>query len=455
MLRSPPLHRERRSNITDNELFEASFLKPDPLVGHSPKPEYYRKPKYEPITGEYEFTSSRVGVLQRNPPYDNINVYETNKFKISWMLYGDEGPLCTIIHGVPSNKLENVEMSLLMQGHCRILSIDMLGMGESSMPKMKNADNDWKWKQDIEYLIKIVFGDNIDGPLFNQESGPFKKVDKTIWVGKDWGGAHAILCSSVYPDLTAGLVLIDPIFGPSYPVSEIQAIGRMSMLNFMINKAVEDGSLPPENAYILKQMAIGSFDQTLVQILKTMVHKPKIWNRWSLADIKKTYIDADYERLNINEEDGSIDYANSLTMRLKEWNIDVLAERSAILAPNLLMPYHDKLNPEGVKYTDITADVLVVWGRNDNMMSPEAAWRLYDFLPNARVQIRFVKGAGHFADRDHPKEVVEMMFSWMKEYGGPTILADVFIGLKGVWKGDEKEYIENMRKIHYGTKTPL
>ncbi len=428
--------------VTDAQIFDATFLKPEPLDGHWPRPDLYRKPeKSRPLTGVYKFRSKRTGTVERK----DGSKKRTNIFKIAWTLSGDAGPLASMTHGVPTNRTENYHLMYLTRGHMRTFSHDMLGMGESSMVMMDDTD-DYKWASDLDYLEAIFFGDARNEPLFRDDSGPFARADRVLWIGKDWGGAHAFLMAAKYPLRSAGLVLIDPIFGPSYPVSEIQAIGRMSALLPLLEKIAEQNM---EMGEALKGIAMGAFDQTLVQIYKTMVHLPgKAWDQWTLRDVKGTYVDADYERLPPNRD---TPFANSMTLRLRPWAIAVLAQRASILAPNLLWNKHAGKNPEGAPFAAIEDETCAIWGEEDDMMSPNAVFRLSYMLPNARVAIHMLKGAGHYADRDQPEKVASIILNFIMRVHGVRALADVFLGFGGRWKGDETELIGNLRDL-YGFK---
>ncbi len=138
---------------------------------------------------------------------------------------------------------------------------------------------------------------------------------------------------------------MDPIAFDGYPVNEIQAIGRASEIP---NTQEGDAQYA---------MLFAAFDQTLVQILKSMVYDPSKYNQYNLRYLTFPYIDVDYERN--NHSDGITDVAKSTTMRLKLHNMRVLSDRAAILSPALLLPHHPKLNPKGIHYQDITAPTVV------------------------------------------------------------------------------------------------
>jgi len=77
---------------------------------------------------------------------------------------------------------------------------------------------------------------------------------KFIFVADDWGGGIASTYAAAHNDRLDGFILLDPIAFDGYPVNEIQAIGR--------------GSLIPNTPEGDEAFANGfaAFDQTLVQI---------------------------------------------------------------------------------------------------------------------------------------------------------------------------------------------
>ncbi len=227
---------------------------------------------------------------------------------------------------------------------------------------------------------------------------------------------------------------LDPIAFDGYPVNEIQAIGRASMIP----------DTPEGDAMFAG--AFGAFDQTLVQIYKTMVYDPNVYNQYNLRRITFPYVDVDYERNGAG--DGVTDVARSITLRLKLHNIRVLADRAAILSPALLLPYDAKRNPEGVRYENITVPSLIMWGEFDNMMPAAQTQRFANVLGTDDVQITYIPRAGHFAGTDQPDFVADTIVNFIRRVKGRAALADVNLGNTGIWKGDERLMIQELRAIH-------
>lgn len=413
-------------------LYEAFSHSPDPDVGTEPRRNIYRdvgKPVHDKILVQTPF-----GGYINTDPYINTEpdkrVY-TNEMEIAYTLWGDVGPIVLFLHGVPTNRRQWRPVQERLAPFCRTIAIDMLGMGESDKPQRYGEEDDieniaaamelppahvdnpyrpWDWIFDVDYidqLMTAIFGD-----------------EHFIFVADDWGsGINSHYAARYGSDRLLAHIQLDPIAFDGYPVSEIQAIGRAS--------AIED-----EDTF---QMAMGAIDQTMVQIFKTMVHKPdNVYNQYSLRTIKFPYIDTDYERPG----------ATSMTLRLKWPAIRVLADRSAILAPDLLLPYDDKKNPKGVQYTNIDVPTAVLWGDKDNMMPPNQRLRNIYAISADVIPIR-IGGAGHFAATDQPDWVAEAILTFIISVVGPGNMGDIFLGFDGIWKGDEAMMIEDLRAIYY------
>ncbi len=225
----------------------------------------------------------------------------------------------------------------------------------------------------------------------------------------------------MYPDRLLAQIYLDPIAFDGYPVAEIQAIGRTARLSDAQFKA-----------------GMAAFDQTLVQIIKTMTFDMNKWNQYTLRAIKETYVDVDYHRSFPGP-------ATSETMRLKFDAIRVLAQRASILSPALLLPYDHDNNPEGVRYSRMNdLPTLVMWGAQDNMMPAEQVHRFANAISSG-VDIRKIDRAGHLAGVDQPEIVAETIINFVRARFGIKALADIFLGYTGIWKGDERQVIDALR----------
>lgn len=384
------------------------------------------RPAGEPVYGIFKYKAPAEGLVQVNPPHGKETKW-TNDFEIAYTKMGNKGPLILFLHGVPTNRRQWEDIQTHVSRFAETIAIDMLGMGESTKPRMYGNKHDaalndrWHWKYDLDYIDKLM-----------EHEYPGRKF---IFIADDWGSGINSHYAAKYNDKRLNaFVQLDPIAFDGYPVNEIQAIGRASMIP----------NTPEGDAMFAGVM--GAFDQTLVQIYKTMVYDSSVYNQYKLRNIIYPYVDVDYERNGAG--DGVTDVAKSITMGLKMHNIRVLADRAAILSPALLLPYHPEKNPEGVKYSNITVPTLIMWGEFDNMMPAEQTQRFANILGTDDVQITYVPRAGHFAGTDQPKYVADTIVNFVRRVMGRNALADINLGNNGIWKGDEREMIKDLRILH-------
>jgi pimeloyl-ACP methyl ester carboxylesterase len=413
------------------KMYEAFSHPPNPDWGTEPRTSIYRQVP-SPENGLVKVLAPFSGIVKREGEY-----VKTDELDIAYTTWGDKGPVILFLHGVPTNRRQWRPVQERLAPFFRTAAIDMLGLGESDHPLEYGRDDDvervaqgmglpsadpnspyqpWDWVFDIDIVDQVMQS------LFPEE--------KFIFVADDWGsGINSHYAAKYGSTRLLAQVQLDPITLDGYPVSEIQAIGRASMIK-------------DEKQF---RMAMGAIDQTMVQIFKTMVHKPdNVYNQYSLRTIKFPYIDVDYERnAYFDGED-----ATSLTLRLKWDAIRVLADRSAILSPALLLPQDDRLNPKGVKYENIDVPVAILWGEKDNMMPANQRNRLIYAHKNTIVFPVVIGEAGHFAATDQPDRVAEAIITFVIAVLGKDALADIYLGLDGIWKGDEAELIEDLRKIY-------
>ena len=414
--------------ITSPGFYEALSHPPVREAGNEPDLTIYRsagKPEY----GKFRYEAPAEGLVQVDPPH-GTETHWTREFEIAWTKWGDAGPLVLLLHGVPTNRAQWGPVQRHLARFCQTISIDMLGMGESTKPRLYGRKDDpslhpggnqlWYWKSDVDYVDKLM-----------QHEYPGQQF---FFVADDWGSGILSHYAARHSNRLLGFVHLDAIAFDGYPVNEIQAIGRASQ--------IPDA---PEGDELFAQL-FGAFDQTLVQIYKTMVHQPAVYNQYNLRWITFPYVDVEYER-NVRR-DGDVDVAKSTTLRLRMHAIRVLAERAAILSPALLLPYDAEKNPEGGNYQETTAPALIMWGEFDNMMPAAQTERFAYVLGTDNVEIQYVPRAGHFAATDNPRFVGNAIINFIRRIAGREALADVNLGNEGIWKGDEQLVIRDLRAIY-------
>lgn len=405
--------------------YEALSHAPDRAAGNDVDLSIYRA-KGKPVYGKYRFNAPAKGLVLIDPPHGTETRW-TDEFDIAWTKMGSAGPLVLFLHGVPTNRRQWEDIQGHISRFAETISIDMLGMGESSKPRLYGGKDTtspnprWHWQHDIDYIDKLM-----------RHYYPGRKF---VFIADDWGSGIASHYAGKFgAKRLDALVQLDPIAFDGYPVNEIQAIGRASMI-----------ANTPEGD---KQFAaaMGAFDQTLVQIYKTMVYDSSVYNQYKLRGVTFPYVDVDYHRNGRN--DGVSDVAKSTSLRLKMHNIRVLADRAAILSPALLLPYDAKKNPGGVRYDNITVPSLIMWGEFDNMMPAAQTQRFANVMGTDNVQITYIPRAGHFAGTDNPEFVADTIVNFLRRVKGRGALADINLGNEGIWKGDEAQLIGDLRKLH-------
>ena len=164
-----------------------------PINGHEANENIYKSPG-EPVNGVYEIESRFNGYIK------NKDVYEfTNIFEIAYTKWGDAGPLVLFLHGVPTNRRQWWPIQKRIASFCRTISIDMLGMGESSKPRFYGKDMEtgekskesginepWEWVFDAEYIEQLMQG------LYSGE--------KFVFIADDWGGGINSHYAAKYPE---------------------------------------------------------------------------------------------------------------------------------------------------------------------------------------------------------------------------------------------------------------
>lgn len=414
-------------------MYDAFSHPPNPDVGTEPRRNIYRnvgKPQHGKALVKTPFS----GIVE-----ENGEKIRTDEMLIALTQWGDKGPIVLFLHGVPTNRRQWRPVQERLAPFCRTIAIDMLGMGESDKPLQYGKDQDvaavartmrlpkanpnnpykpWDWIFDTGYINQLML--------------EFYGKEKFIFVADDWGsGINSHFAARYGSKRLLAHIQVNPISLSSYPVSEIQAIGRAS--------AIED-----EETF---RMLMGAFDQTLVQIYKTMVRHPhNVYNQFSLRTIKFPYVDDDYERSAYRDGEA----ATSMTLRLHWDAIRVLADRSAILSPALLQPYDAKKNPKGVKYNKIDVPVCYITSEGDNMMPAQNRLRIIWAHTNTFVfPIRLGNDdAGHFLTTDQPNWAAEAILTFIIATVGKEAVADIFLGFDGIWKGDELMMIKDLRKIY-------
>lgn len=82
------------------------------------------------------------------------------------------------------------------------------------------------------------------------------------------------------------------------------------------------------------------------------------------------------------------------------------------------------------------------------MMPAAQTQRFANVLGTNDVQITYIPRAGHFAHTDQPLFVADTILNFIRRVMGRSSLAEINLGNEGIWKGDERLVIEELRVLH-------
>ena len=477
--RARPLQATSQDTIS-RELFGAFNLKPNKFHGHRFRPQLYG-PEPTMRDGQMWFRSQFSGYVPLSSKEITLKIYDeqgeeehtvrkratneelegkdprkvrqgkTDMFQISYTVaYPSRRreknvrdlPYIFLMHGVPMNRRLKYEIMKQLGKSAFVVSVDMLGMGDSSMPHKygqdqypssvppktqgdkDNFNRAWDWQYDGHY-IHLLLKKHLPRKYGLDNLKP--------WVMQcdDWAAGILMryICDRQFRTDVGLAIFVNPIFLDGYFVIEIGTIGKLSM----VWKMAPDAFL---------QAALG-LPQSMIGIEKYMVLKRWRMNQYTEQQNLGPYQDTNYQGGRI-----------AAFMSSNYWNLVVLADRSSRLAPRQLQPYHRNKNPWGCKTWEVTVPVELIWGMQDQMMPPAQGWRGTYLFPEARVNFTPIDGADHFVEIDQPDKVVRAMWNAMqRELGKHKIPIFLGNGDDVVFKGDEEELIERLQQI-YETPDP-
>ena len=402
-------------------LFKAFSGKQDPLVGNEPRPyDIYEKPPKH-VEGMFTFKLKKQYFMADTLEWSNVA-------KISYTIFGDpshdhDGPLVMSVHGVPTNKTQHYPLARRCAPFVTWVACDRLGMGKSSKPLDYPK---WDWIHEANYISRL-------------QDHLFPEDVTFVFVGDDWGGgivdtyaAHPIVNGTL-----SAAVTINKVAGPGYPVPAIQGLAQLSLLPF-------DPELPLDHpfnrSFVMEAIKVPTM---LDQVMKSMAYmQHERYNQWSMNGLLEPYADVDYMKPG----------ANPITMGAKIHAIRVLVQQAAVLAPATLLPYDKHLNPRGIDFMNLKCHNVIFWGEYDNMMPEKqritSLWATYPAAKrNNTVSVAYkVPRAGHFAITDNPDYIADHLLQFLM-FNSPMPLREPYVGLDGVWRGDEQNMHDELVKL--------
>lgn len=156
-------------------------------AGHDVNFSIYRLPG-RPVYGKFAYRAPVKGLVLVDPPHGTETRW-TRDFEIAWTKMGNKGPLVLFLQGVPTNRRQWEDIQSHVSRFAETIAIDMLGMGESTKPRMYGGENaaspnpQWFWQNDLEYIDQLM-----------QHYYPDRQF---IFVADDWGSGIAKLINAV------------------------------------------------------------------------------------------------------------------------------------------------------------------------------------------------------------------------------------------------------------------
>nr|QBK89770.1 MAG: haloalkane dehalogenase [Pithovirus LCPAC101] len=344
-------------------------------------------------------------------------------------------PTIILFHGVPVNRREWYDVAILLSRFMRVITVDLLGMGDSSKP-LDFEDDDgysyWKWRVHATIYKNMINDFKVTNP------GWF--INGKIFMGaNDWGTGMVQKYVEMFGEedlhgaLIASAISLDGYW--------VQHIGSL--------KALKD--LPyPSDTFTVESVR---FQGVLTSLLETMFHNtPDIQNQYSMALMQDPYVEISYSDVNKNPD-------NTI---YKSHAVRVLAQQASYALGNgELLPHHSTKNSNGIYFTKFNIPILMIWGKNDKMM-PEGQVQKFSnifhvvnyarYINNIPSNLTFskqiIKDAGHFAASDQPEIFADSVIHWVRDIIGSEYLNTAYVGMTEIARQDEDHVISSLNKLY-------
>lgn len=361
--------------------------------------EYYAK--LNPTDEEFNYKSDMEVVYQTKKGWT-----ASNNLKIKYTRWGPETAKIKLllIHDLLDCRVSWWCAQKLLSAFCDTISVDLLGSGESLMPRGINntqmgdkyaAPFPWSYASHAEYLIPLC---------------------QTIWPGEKFyiaGVDHGAQIAATIASLTdsvSGLVMISPpgFHSDSFPGTQYLDIYEM-------RKLVNDGmleNLPISFTARIRDLLLGALGKT--EDRATSVTVKKILEQYENVDRKRILID----------------------------QITFMAEN-----PYQEFPVTDS-NEDGLDVQDILVPCHIVVGSNDRVCNPEHKYLYPAVYYNSEVSILTLQHLGHLIHLESPKTIAEIILNFIRSQEGYDSLDDIFLGFLGSNEGNEAQILDGLRKLY-------
>ncbi len=393
-----------------------------------------------PINGFYHTTPKKDGSTPKSTEFEmayDIWLPKMYKYDVS----GNNSPLSVLIltHGVPVNRREWYDAARLLARFYFVITVDLLGMGDSSKPSdfisEYNGKSLWSWNMHAEIFEQMINDKDVVRSELYVNNKP-----KVFFAANDWGAGMLQKLMERSSDLMFGAIPISAISLNGYWVQQIGSLVALAKLPY-----------PSETFSIEAIRFIG----TLTTLLETMFHRThENHNQYTMAPLQHPYVEISYREVN----------KNPWNTVYKEHAVRVLAEQASfILGNGELLPHHLSKNPQGLKFTKWNVPILMMWGEYDKMMPMGQIHRFANMVTllkekggslNSNLSFRSVvlPRAGHFAVSDQPEKTAAAIIDFMRSIGGPGRMFRSFWGFEEIARQDEGSMIPEVDKTYYHIK---
>jgi pimeloyl-ACP methyl ester carboxylesterase len=162
---------------------------------------------------------------------------------------GTGKPTMVFVHGWACNRSFFAPQAEYFSRQHRVVSVDLRGHGESDKPEGEYPIA--AFADDIAHLIKKL------------------GLGKVIAVGHSMGGIVVLQLAAAFPDLVAGVVLIEPVRSFTQPSEQNRTITAE------LAQAIEAGNQEPLRQYVTERFFLTTSDRRLLeQVLAVMTAMP-------------------------------------------------------------------------------------------------------------------------------------------------------------------------------------
>ncbi len=171
----------------------------------------------------------RAGVLSAEFPYESKYI-EVLGSKMHYIDQG-QGDVFLFLHGNPTSSYLWRNVMRYVAPHGRIVAVDNIGFGKSDKP-----DVDYTFQSHFRYTEAFI--DALD-------------LRNIILVVHDWGSAIGLYYAAGHADNVKGVVFMEPITPPAFPMASLDAFGPAADLFRRFRDPVEGKkALIDENLFI-------------------------------------------------------------------------------------------------------------------------------------------------------------------------------------------------------------